>query len=366
MTPGSGRASPPDPGKRPATDPATIAIHADTDVEDVPGIAPPVHVATTYDRTYQDALVYRRSEHPTTDRLEAVLGALEGGHAVAYPSGMAATLAVLRLLRPVRIALPADVYHGTRKLVATEAEAGVSEVVRPHQLRAGDVWWIETPSNPKCEITDIAATAAAAVASGAVLVVDSTFATPVLQQPLRLGAALVVHSATKFISGHSDAMGGVVVAPTGEEADRLRHRRMEDGAVPGAFDVWLALRGVRTLPLRVARQSATAAAIAAWLTGRVPTVWHPSLPSHSGHDVARRQMSGFGGVLSFEVESAGAAEATVDRLRLFRKATSLGGVESLVEWRRSVDDSAPEGLIRLSIGLEAEADLISDLAEALD
>lgn len=322
-------------------------------------------MATTYDRAAQHDLVYRRSEHPTTERLEAVLGALEGGDAVVYPSGMAAVLAVLRHLRPRRIALPRDVYHGTRKLVGSEAATGALSVTAPADLESGDVWWVETPSNPRCEITDIAAVARAAAERGVVVVVDSTFATPILQQPLALGAGLVLHSTTKFISGHSDAMGGVLVSGDGATADALRYRRMEDGATPGSLDVWLTLRGVRTLPLRVERQSQSAAEIAAWLAPRVPVVWHPSLPDHPGHAIAARQMRDFGGVLSFEVEGGEKAQSIVNRLRLFRTATSLGGVESLAEWRRSVNPAAPEGLIRLSVGLEAPVDLIADLGQAL-
>jgi len=346
-------------------DPATVAIHADDSIETGPDVAPPIHVSTTYNRADQADFVYRRSEHATTDRLEAVLGALDGGHAVVYPSGMSAVLAVLRSVRPTQVALPDDVYHGTRKLVHTEAAAGVLRVVPPSELRNGDLLWIETPSNPKCDISDIAALAGSATADGVTMAVDSTFGTPVLQRPLGLGADLVVHSSTKFIAGHSDAMGGVVVTRSARAAEALRYRRMEDGATPGALDVWLTLRGVRTLPLRIERQSHTATEVAAWLAPRVAAVWHPSLSSHAGHDVAKRQMSGFGGVLSFDAGSGAAAEAFVERLQVFRRATSLGGVESLAEWRRSVDESAPEGLIRLSMGLEAAADLITDLDNAL-
>ncbi|HSF86750.1 MAG TPA: PLP-dependent transferase [Acidimicrobiia bacterium] len=346
-------------------DPFTAALHADADLADVPDVAPPVRVTTTYDRGEQSALEYRRSHHPTTDRFEAVIGALEGGHAVAFPSGMAAALAILRHVRPARIAIPEDVYHGVRSLVRSEEQHGAIEVVDVEDLGEGDLWWIETPSNPKCLVTDIAAAAAAAATRGVIVAVDSTFATPVLQRPLALGAHLVMHSTTKFIAGHSDAMGGVVVVHTSPEADALRHQRMQDGAIPGSLDVWLALRGVRTLPLRVERQSSTASEIAAWLNGQVLRVWHPSLPDHPGFDIARRQMSRSGGVLSFELESGDRARAVVDALRLFRKATSLGGVESLAEWRRSVNPAAPEGLIRLSMGLEAPADLMADLEQAV-
>lgn len=346
-------------------DPFTIALHADGAIDDGVDVAPPIRVSTTYDRSAQQAYEYRRSHHATTERLEAVMGALEGGHAVVYPSGMAAALAVLRHLRPQRVSLPADVYHGVRSLVTTEAQRGRLEIVPAEALAAGDLWWVETPSNPKCLLTDIAAACEEASGRGVKTVVDSTFATPVLQRPLKLGADVVLHSATKFIAGHSDAMGGVLVTPRPDAAETLRHERMEAGLVSGALDVWLTLRGVRTLPLRVERQSASAAAIAAWLHGHVPQVWHPSLPDHPGHELAQRQMRSGGGVLSFEVEDGARARQIVAALALFRTATSLGGVESLAEWRRSVNPAAPEGLVRLSVGLESPADLIADLERAL-
>ncbi len=348
-----------------AIDPFTAAVHADRIVADGFDVAPPIRVTTTFDRTDQTEREYRRSHHATTERFEAVLGALEGGHAVAYPSGMSAVLAILRHFRPDRVALPKDVYHGVRSLVDTEARRGTLRTVDPDRLGEGDMWWVETPSNPRCLVTDIAVTAAVARQRGVIVVVDSTFATPVLQQPLALGADVVMHAATKFIAGHSDALGGAVVVAQESTAGALRFARMQDGAVPGSLDVWLALRGIRTLPLRVERQSASAAAVASWLAPRVPVVWHPSLRTHPGHAIAGRQMASGGGVLSFEMETSDLARRVVARTRLFRTATSLGGVESLAEWRRSVNPDAPEGLVRLSIGLESPADLIADLEQAL-
>lgn len=345
--------------------PATTAVHADAGHGDGVDISPPIHTSTTYDRSHQQDRFYRRSEHVTTERLEAVLGALEGGRAVCYPSGQSAVASLLRHLAPRRISLATDVYHGVESFVTTEAERGHWALVGTGELGEGDVWWIETPSNPRCLITDIAATAAAAADAGATLIVDATFASPVLQQTLALGAGFVIHSSTKFIGGHSDALGGVVV--TGDEAvaDELRFRRMQDGAMPGSLDVWLTLRGVRTLPLRVERQASSALIVAQHLHGRVPTVWYPGLATHPGHEIAARQMSAFGGVLSIELESDERARSMVQRLRLFRVATSLGGVESLAEWRRSVNPNAPEGLVRLSIGIEAPDDLLADLDQAL-
>lgn len=344
--------------------PFTAALHGDDGVEDAVDLAPPIHVASTYDRSGQSGLVYRRNQHVTTQRLEAVLGALEGGTAVVYPSGMAATSSLLRYLRPARVALPADVYHGTRQYATTAPHDW--EVVEGHgDLAAGDVAWLETPSNPKCLLTDIGAATAELSARGIVVVVDSTFATPVLQQPLTLGADYVIHSSTKYIGGHSDAMGGVVIAADPNRAIELQAARVIDGTLPGSLDVWLTLRGVRTLPLRIQRQCETAAAIAAHLAGNVPVVWYPGLTSHPGHDIAARQMSAFGAIVSFELDSHEAAAETVLRTEVFRRATSLGGVESLIEHRASVNPLAPPGLIRLSVGLESPDDLIADLDAAL-
>jgi cystathionine gamma-synthase len=347
-------------------DPATTALHADRALAELPDVAPPLRPSTTFDRAGGSA-VYRRGDPEVAQRLESVLGALEGGHAVAYPSGMAAIASVLRWIRPVRIALPDDVYHGTRAFVEAEAARGAWALARPEGLEAGDVWWVETPSNPKCLITDLAVTVDAAHARGVVVVVDSTFATPVLQQPLALGADVVVHATTKAIAGHSDALGGVVVTPGADAADELMAARVRDGMIPGVLEAWLTLRGVRTLPLRVERQSATAAQVASWLHGdrRVERVWYPGLTDHPGHDAALRQMRGFGGILSFELGSADAAASAVRRLAVFRRATSLGGVESLAEHRVDADASAPPGLIRLSIGLEGVEDLLEDLDQSL-
>ncbi len=357
------------------TDPATRVLHADAGVEDTPDIAPPLHVTTTYargDDAGEGGRTYRRDEHVTSDRLERVLGDLEGGTALVYPSGMAGIAAVLRALNPARVSLPGDVYHGTRNLVALEAELGRWERCRPDELGAGDVWWVETPSNPKCLVTDIAATVAAAHDRGVRVVVDSTFATPILQHPLALGADASVHATTKFINGHSDAMGGVVVTSDETLVAMLRRRRLADGALMGNLEAWLTLRGIRTLPLRVERQSSSADAIADALAAdpRIAKVWYPGLADHPLHDVAADQMSSFGGMLSFEVPGSGgagfdAADAVVGRLELFRVATSLGGVESLAEHRRRVDDEVPEGLIRLSVGLESPSDLFADLDRAL-
>ena len=345
-------------------DPFTEALHADDPIDDGVDLAPPIHVASTYDRTGQSELVYRRSQHITTRRLEAVIGALEGGIAIVYPSGMSAISSLLRYVQPARIALPADVYHGTRDYVTTAPHAweAVNDV---SGLSAGDVAWLETPSNPKCLLTDIAEVAQSMRERGVIVVVDSTFATPVLQQPLSLGADYVVHSSTKYIGGHSDAMGGAVVTRDDSRATELQAARVGDGSLPGSLDVWLTLRGVRTLPLRIQRQCATAAALAEHLRDRVATVWYPGLASHPGHDLASRQMSGYGAIVSFELDTYEAAAAAVLRTEVFHRATSLGGVESVVEHRASVNPLAPPGLIRLSVGLESPADLMGDIDRML-
>ncbi|MDH3425333.1 MAG: PLP-dependent transferase [Acidimicrobiia bacterium] len=343
----------------------TSAVHGDDEIGDGPDVAPPIRVSTTFDRTDQDDLVYRRYDHSTTRRLEAVMGAMEGGHAVAYASGMAATSALVRRLSPSRIALPADVYGGTKALLVSQAARGEVELVEPAALGSGDLWWTETPSNPKCIVSDIEAISQQAHSNGALVAVDSTFATPVLQNPLALGADYVVHSTTKFIGGHSDAMGGILVSASPEETDELRSRRDLEGAIPGSLDSWLTLRGLRTLPLRVERQSATAQIVAEFLANRVPKVWYPSLADHPGHDVAARQMRAGGGVVSFEAASGAEAVRIRDSLKLFRNATSLGGVESVADLRADHEPDAPPELIRCSIGLEAPEDLVADLEQAL-
>lgn len=349
-------------------DPATLSIHADDDLESAPDRAPPLHVATTFAADNAEGLVYGRDDALTRRRLEAVLGALEGGHAVTYASGLAAVYAALRHLRPRRVAIDRG-YHGTHLVLERLAEGGLEVLPLDASLQAGDVVWLETPKNPTCELEDIALHAGRAHAAGARVVVDSTFATPVLQQPLALGADVVMHSTTKFIAGHSDALGGVLVVADPERAERLRAERTVTGAVQGALETWLTLRSLRSLSLRVERQSATAARLAAWLAeqvpGRVARVWHPSLPHHPGHEIAQRQMRSGGGVLAIQMADDELARALPGRLRLFQDATSLGGVESLIEWRRRADPTAPEGLLRVSVGLEAPEDLVADLDQAL-
>ena len=345
--------------------PETLAIHADADVEPSPDVAPPIHLSTTFTADNPQGLVYSREAQPTRERLEAVLSALEGGEAVVFASGQAATTAALLALAPHRVAIATGGYHGTHAAIAALSRMGMEQVPLDGPLGPGDLIWVETPRNPTAEIEDIAAHARRAHQVGAKLVVDSTFATPALQRPLALGADVVMHSATKLLSGHSDALCGVLVASEPSLGEALRRARTVSGAVPGALETWLVLRGVRTLGVRIRRQTETATRLAEWLATRVPRTWHPSLPSFPRRELAARQMAGPGSILSFELASEAAARAFPRHLRLIREATSLGGVESLIDYRRRHDPEAPAGLLRLSVGLEEFEDLANDLAAAL-
>jgi cystathionine gamma-synthase len=344
-------------------DPYTRAIHADRSLAELPDVAPPIRPSTTFvDGTGRR---YRRGSHETTERFEAVLGSLEGGNAVCYSSGMAAATAAMAFYRPARVALQADVYHGVRDLIDVLSEAGDLDVVTHAELGEDDVQWIETPSNPRCLLTDIEATTVANRDRGVFTVVDSTFATPVFSNPLEHGADLVMHSVTKAIAGHSDAQAGALVAANEADADRLRDQRLLTGATPGSLDVWLALRGIRTLPLRAERAASSAMRVAQWLVSRGVPTWYPGLPEHPGHDIAVRQMSGFGSMLAIDVGSEAEATRLVESVEVFTSATSLGGVESLVEHRLRSDATMDPGVVRLSIGIEDPVDLIADLARAI-
>ena len=343
--------------------PATLAIHADDELATTGDVAPPLHSSTTF-RAGQGAFSYGRNDQPTRQRLEQVLGSLEGGHAVAYPSGQAATYAAMRHLRPCRVAVDKG-YHGTREILDRLQEDGVQVIPLDGELGEGDLIWLETPKNPTCELEDIAHAANRAHTAGAILAVDSTFATPALQNPLALGADMVMHSSTKFLAGHSDAMGGVLVVTEQEQAERLRKERTVSGAIPGALECWLTLRSLRSLGVRIAQQCENAVQLAQWLEGRVARVWHPSLPSHPGYEIGRKQMRGPGAVMAIELETMEAARELPTRLRLFGNATSLGGVESLIEWRHKWDPLTSPTLLRLSIGLEDANDLIDDLNQGL-
>jgi cystathionine gamma-lyase len=327
----------------------------------------------------QHALTYGRFHNPTWTAWEEALGALEGGPAVAFASGMAATAAVFgALLSPGdTVLLPSDSYYTTRVLARDWLERiGVKVLLAPTRdsgqaaLVAGArLVWLETPSNPELEICDIQELSTAAHRHGALVAVDNTTATSYLQEPLGLGADLAVASDTKALTGHCDITLGHVAVRDPDLALKLRTWRTQQGAIPGPMEVWLAHRSLATLPLRLRKQCQSAQAIAAWLTQRteVARVCYPGLATHPGHAVARRQMKGYGPVLSFDVGTRERAERLLERLGLFREATSFGGVHSSAERRaRWGGDAVGPGFIRMSVGCEDVNDLLTDLAQALD
>jgi cystathionine gamma-synthase len=342
---------------------ATQAIHGDRLEEACTDIAPPIHVTTTFQRS-EDGFAYSREDQPTRKRLETILGLLEHGIAVTYPSGQAAAAAILAQWKPQRIAIDRG-YFGTHELIDAFAKCGVGRIALTEPLARGDLVWLETPKNPGCELEDIAAHVSRAHAAGAQVVVDSTLATPVLQTPLGLGADIVLHSSSKFLSGHSDALGGAVVVRDEERAAALVREREISGAVPGVLETWLTLRSMRTLAVRIAQQSRTALAVATWLSEHVPHVYYSGLSTHPQNELGRRQMRAAGGMLAFEVDDEKEAQALADSLTLFRRAVSLGGVESLIDWRHEFDPSCPGTLLRASIGLESADDLTVDLRQGL-
>lgn len=374
--------------------PATIAARAGFAEDERTGaLVPPVQLATTFARDPAYALVggidYARDKNPSVVPAEAVLARLEGGAAaLVFASGMAAATAVFRAVcRPGdHVIAPAECYFGLRNwVVRFGAELGVEvSIVDATRVEAiglalqpgrTKVVWLETPANPTWAVTDLAgasAVAAAARAAGALVCVDSTVATPVLSRPLALGADLVMHSATKYLAGHTDVLAGALVCATPEAAwwQAIARHRHDDGACIGPFEAAMLLRGMRTLYLRVERQAATAAAIAARLDAAGVHVLYPGLTSHPQHAVAAAQMrGGYGAMLSIRT-GGGAARAleVAGRLRLITRATSLGGVETLIEHRATVEGAnspSPPDLLRVSIGLEDEDDLYADLAQAL-
>jgi cystathionine gamma-synthase len=367
----------------------TLAVHAGASPDPETGaVMPAIQLSTTFQRSpdgsFPSGYEYIRDANPNRHALEVAMMSLEGGaSAVAFASGMAATMAVLQTLAPGdHVVAPIDAYFGTSKLLREHFSpwglvvsfvdmtdlSAVKAALRPTTR----LIWTETPSNPTIAITDLKAVAAIAKSAGALTACDNTWATPFLQRPLDLGVDLAMHSTTKYLSGHCDVMGGVVVArEAGPVAERLRSVQVHGGAVPSPFDSWLVLRGIRTLPWRMRAHCSNAASVAAFLAEhpRVERVNYPGLRSDPGYRLASTQMAAAGGMLSFVVPGGRAqAFAVAARLRLFARATSLGGPESLVEHRASVEGTgtrAPEGLLRLSIGLEHPEDLIADLGQAL-
>ncbi|MDA0768899.1 MAG: cystathionine gamma-synthase [SAR202 cluster bacterium Casp-Chloro-G4] len=372
--------------------PETIAARASHNVDPTTGaIGAPIQRSTTFERDadggYSRGNVYSRVGNPNREQLEGVLASLEGGDAcAAFSSGSEATAAVFQSLSAGdHVVVTADCYHGTANLLrdvfarwgldATFVDATDAEQVRQAIKPNTRLVWLETPSNPMLKITDIAATADIAHEAGALRVCDNTWATPILQRPLDLGADLVVHSTTKYLGGHSDVLGGAVVAKNVGQAkdafDRIRDIQGTYGAVPSAFDCWLVLRGIRTLHLRMQAQCDNAGKIARFLSDhpKVEAVHYPGLASHSGHAIAAGQMKDFGGMLSLQVAGGEkAAMRVAANLKVFTRATSLGGTESLIEHRASIEGpgtSTPDNLLRMSVGIEHADDLLEDLSQAL-
>lgn len=367
----------------------TLAVHAGHGVDPASGaVTPPIHLSSTFERDpdggYRAGHIYTRTSNPNRTAVEQALAQLEGGAvAIAFSSGSAATQAVFQALAPGdHVLAPNDAYYGTlRQLREIFAPWGLEvDVVDMANLDAVEralrpntrLVWVETPSNPLVRVVDIARLAELAHSVGARCAVDNTWATPVLQLPLREGADLVMHSTTKYLGGHSDLLGGALVARVDDElTQRLLNIQKVGGAVPSPFDCWLLLRGIRTLPWRMRAHCENASLVATFLSThpKVEIVHYPGLASHSGHEIARRQMNDFGGMLSVQVR--GGSEAALEltrRLSLFTRATSLGGTESLIEHRASVEGAvtlAPENLLRVSVGLEHPDDLIEDLERAL-
>ncbi len=367
----------------------TLAVHAGARPDPATGaIAPPLYLSTTFERaadgSYPRGYIYTRHGNPNREALEEAMAALEGGAvAMAFASGSAAAFAVLQALSPGdHVIAPRDLYHGLARLfreIATGWGLSISfvDLTDPVAVEAAirsntRVIWVETPSNPMLRITDIARVATMARQVGALCICDNTLATPVLQRPLALGADGVVHSATKYLGGHGDAMGGIVVLKEdGAFARRLREIQITGGAVLSPFESWLILRSLRTLPYRMRAHSENAMRVAAFLSQHpaVEAVHYPGLPEHPGHAVAARQMSMFGGMVSFQVRGGrDAAFQVAARVRWFARATSFGGPESLIEHRASIEGpgtTTPDNLLRLAIGLEHPDDLIEDLDQAL-
>ncbi|KPK03158.1 MAG: PLP-dependent transferase [Gemmatimonadota bacterium] len=374
---------------------ATRAVHAGQRPEDDPAgaIMTPIYQTSTY---VQPALgkhqgfEYARTRNPTRDALERNVAALEGAtHGFAYASGLAATEAILKLLSAGdQVICGENVYGGTHRLMTHVLERLGLEFrfVDTRDLAniegaitgATKMIFVETPTNPMMHLTDLAAAATLARSREVLLVVDNTFATPVFQRPIDLGAELVVHSTTKYLNGHSDMVGGVVLTSRDDLAEQLAFIQNAAGAVPGPLDCWLTLRGTKTLPLRMGQHDRSGRRIAQWLTehAAVERVYYPGLPDHPQHELARRQMSGFGGMISFELGSLERARSVVEGTRLFALAESLGGVESLIGHPATMTHASvpramreamglTDGLVRISVGIEDTEDLIEDLDRAL-
>jgi cystathionine gamma-synthase len=366
----------------------TLAVHAGHAIDPATGaVSSPIHLSTTFERdtegTYSRGFMYTRNNNPNRQELEHGISALEGGAAAAaFASGTGASMSIFQALAPGdHILAHVDAYYGTSRLLREVFQRWGLDMsfVDMSDLRAAEkalrpktkLAWMETPSNPLLKIVDLAAVAKIVHAAGAICVCDNTWA-PILQRPFDLGADLILHSTTKYFGGHCDVLGGIVVSKVENDFfQRIRSIQYEGGAVPSPFDCWLILRGMRTLPWRMRAHSENAMKVADFLSRhrKVSRAHYPGLKAHPGHEIAAKQMSTFGGMLSFEVKDGrDAAMSVAAKIKIFTRATSLGGVESLIEHRASIEGSgttSPEGLLRLSIGLENAEDLIEDLDQAL-
>ena len=367
----------------------TIAIHAGNQSDSTSkAVIQPITLSTTYERgeegDFPGGFIYTRAHNPNRKSLENVLAQLEGGEdACAFSSGNAAGSAVFQSLEPgSHILAPDDMYHGLRTLLK-EVFKGILEVdyidmgnldIIKNSIRSQTkLIWLETPSNPLLKVCNIRAIVELAKPNSILVACDNTFATPVFQKPLELGADIVMHSTTKYLSGHSDVLGGVLITKKKDAAwERIRNIQALAGAVPSPFDCYMTVRGIKTLPYRMRGHVENAAKLAAFLNGHsaVEKVFYPGLTTHPNHKIAADQMNGFGGMLSFLVQGgAENAKKVANTVKIFTQATSLGGVESLLEHRFSVeppDTKTPQNLLRLSVGLENIEDLIEDLSLALN
>lgn len=366
----------------------TIAIHAGNHTDpSTRAVVQPITLSTTFERgedgEFPGGFSYTRAANPNRKSLENVMAQLEGGvDACAFSSGNAAGAAVFQSLKPgSHIVAPDDMYHGLKNLInSVYKDILTADYLDLSDLKAVEsaikpdtkLIWIETPSNPLLKVTDIAGICKIAHERGIIVCCDNTFATPVFQQPLTLGADLVMHATTKYLGGHSDVLGGVLITKNNDGFwERIRSVQTLSGAVPAPFDCYMAVRGIKTLPYRMRGHAANAGKIARYLGShpRVEAVFYPGLENHPLHHIAKTQMSDFGGMLSFTIRgSSDETREISNKLKLFTRATSLGGVESLIEHRASVegpDTKTPKNLLRISVGLEYIDDLIADLEQAL-
>jgi cystathionine gamma-synthase len=368
----------------------TLAVHAGNEPDSATGaVSQPIHLSTTFEReadgTFPHGYIYNRTDNPNRKSLETLLATLEGGAAaLAFSSGSAAAGAVFRALRPGDHAIvPDDMYHGIRKLlnqvfVPWGLELSYVDLTKLESVKAAlkpttKLVWIETPSNPMLKITDIEAVTKLAKTVGAKVACDNTWTPPGMQPVFSLGADIVMHATTKYLAGHSDVLGGALVVKEKDEFfERMQFVQRNEGAVPSPFDCWLTMRGIRTLPYRMRGHCENAAKLAEFLNAhaKVEKVYFPGLESHPNFAVAKKQMTSFGAMMSFQVKGGEAqAMKVAANLQLITRATSLGGVESLIEHRASIegpDSKTPKNLLRFSVGLEHADDLIADLEQALE